>query len=57
MGAIVWRGARAATTRAFEQGKDRNLGISKQDDAYLRRLLVIGAAVLRHSRKQSATNS
>lgn len=39
-------------------GKDRKLGISKQGDAYLRRLLVVGAtAVLRYSRKQSATNS
>lgn len=39
-------------------GKDRKLGISKQGDAYLRRLLVVGAtAVLRSSRKPSATNS
>lgn len=34
------------------------LGISKQGDAYLRRLLVVGAtAVLRYSRQQSATNT
>lgn len=39
-------------------GKDRKRGISKQGDAYLRRLLVVGAtAVLRYSRKQNATNS
>jgi transposase len=39
-------------------GKGRMLGISKQGDAYLRRLLVVGAtAVLRYSRQQSATNT
>lgn len=39
-------------------GKDRKLGITKQGDAYLRRLLVVGAtAVLRYSRQQSATNT
>ena len=33
-------------------GKDRLMGISKQGDGYLRRLLVVGAtAVLRHARK------
>lgn len=47
------------TPRAHSSGgKDRKLGISKQGDAYLRRLLVVGAtAVLRYSRKQSATNT
>lgn len=39
-------------------GKERALGISKQGDAYLRRLLVVGAtAVLRYSRRKGAAGT
>jgi transposase len=39
-------------------GKDRQVGISKQGDGYLRRLLVVGAtAVMRHARQDNASRS
>jgi transposase len=39
-------------------GKDRLTGISKQGDAYLRRLLVVGAtAVLRYARQGNASRA
>ena len=39
-------------------GKQRQGGISKQDDRYLRRLLVLGAtAVIRHSRSKSTAEA
>jgi transposase len=47
------------TPRAHSSGgKERALGISKQGDAYLRRLLVVGAtAVLRYSRRKGAAGT
>jgi transposase len=39
-------------------GKDRQIGISKQGDGYLRRLLVVGAtAVLRFARQNNASRA
>ena len=39
-------------------GKERHVGISKQGDGYLRRLLVVGAtAVMRLARKDNASRS
>jgi transposase len=44
---------RTCAAAAFDGGKERLGGISKQGDRYLRRLLVIGAtAVVRHARQQ-----
>jgi transposase len=39
-------------------GKERNMGITKQGDGYLRRLLVVGAtAVLRHARQSNPSRA
>jgi transposase len=47
------------TPKAYSSGgKERRVGISKQGDGYLRRLLVVGAtAVLRHARQKNASRA